>query len=296
MAGVVTAAFEPAPVKAQWRVIPDTVRVFDQPAIQKLFAGKPSLVIAHGPDHKALADSLVAKLVALGVKATAKAEGDVLRKVAYPRVWNPFATVYSATGAEKKPGEVKVQITLGLDKDGKITATTSDGKDVSADWQQPLCLVTIGGEGYVDFTGDQERCYKPGVKLYIDKERRVNVIKGEAKEEKTTDSFRKKWSRPWSRLTTHHGAYQLPAQLPEAWTADSHLILLGDSKSSKSVAALQASELLGYVVDGKYPGPGKALIQYAWSPFAVEKDVIFVGAADGKGLEEGIAELLKLAR
>jgi hypothetical protein len=76
---------------------------------------------------------------------------------------------------------------------------------------------------------------------------------------------------------------------------DDHLIVLGDSKTSLAVAVLQASEILPRTVDAKYPGPGKALVQYAWSPFAVEKNAIFVGAADREGLEAGIARLLKLA-
>jgi hypothetical protein len=42
-------------------------------------------------------------------------------------------------------------------------------------------------------------------------------------------------------------------------------------------------------------GPGKALVQYAWSPFAVEKDVIAIGASDRAGLQAGIAEVLRLA-
>ena len=63
--------------------------------------------------------------------------------------------------------------------------------------------------------------------------------------------------------------------------------------SAPLVAALQASELLPQLADAKYPGPGKALIEYAWSPFAVEKDVIFIGASDEAGLNAGIAQLLK---
>ena len=103
------------------------------------------------------------------------------------------------------------------------------------------------------------------------------------------------WAKPWSRLTSHVGGYQLPPQLPEAYTTDSHLILLGDSGSGFAVAALQASELLPQVVDRKYPGPGKALVSFAWSPFAVEKDVILVGASDAAGLRAGVRKLLEIA-
>jgi hypothetical protein len=43
-----------------------------------------------------------------------------------------------------------------------------------------------------------------------------------------------------------------------------------------------------------YPGPGKALVQFAWSPFAVERNVIFVGATDKEGIEAGIARVMKM--
>ena len=143
---------------------------------------------------------------------------------------------------------------------------------------------------HVVVTWDDDR-----VKLYLDDRRRVTVVKGQPTEAKTTSEFRAKWSRPWTRLTSHVGAYQLPPQLPEAYTADAHLVLLGDSTTSRAVAALQASDLLPQVVDAAYPGPGKALVSFAWSPFAVEKNVILVGAADAKGLAAGVAKLVQLA-
>jgi hypothetical protein len=191
--------------------------------------------------------------------------------------------------------KVKVRITLGVDRDGKFSARTADGKDVRSDWRQPNSLVTIAGEGYVDFGGDRELCYEPGCKLYFNDRRQLTVVKGRQKEVKTTPEFRKKWARPWDRLGSHAGAYQLPAQLPEAYTADDHLILLGDALAVAAVAALQASELLPQVADAKYPGPGKALVSLAWSPFAVEKNVVLVGVSDAAGLAAGIARLLKLA-
>jgi hypothetical protein len=274
------------------------VRTFDSETIAEFLKGKPDVVVAYGDaGHKEMAAKLARDLTALGIKATARPDSEVLRKVSYPRVWNPFAMVYSATGAEKAPKDVKVatRITLGIDKGGKLTAKTDDDKDVSQDWKQPNSLVTIAGEGYVDFGGDRELCYEAGVKLYFDKDRKLTVVKGEAKETRTTAEFRKRWAKPWDRLTTHVGAYQLPAQLPEAYTTAAHLVLLGDSTTSKAMAVLQGSELLPQCADAKYPGPGRALVQFAWSPFAVEKNVIAIGASDRAGLESGIKELLRLA-
>lgn len=268
------------------------VTVFDEAAIQKLLTSKAELTVAHGAGHKAQAEKLVKALAAKGVKATARPEGEVLRKATYPRVWSPFAMVHTPGGKEKKPaGPVKVNITLTTSKDGTVAAKTEDGKDVSGEWNLPSSVVTIAGVGYVDFTGDRELCFAPGVRLYFDERRQRTVLNAEPKEEKTTADFRKKWERPWSRLTTHHGAYQLPPQLPEAYRADGHLIVLGDSKTSDIVAAVQAAEVLPRIVDAKYPGAGRALLQYAWSPFAVEKDVIIVGASDGAGLDAGMEAL-----
>ena len=113
-------------------------------------------------------------------------------------------------------------------------------------------------------------------------------------EEKTTAEFRAKWARPWRTLSSHVGAYNLPAQLPEAYTTDSHLILLGDGASNEVIAILQAGELLERIVDAKYPGPGKAIVQYAWSPFKVGKDAIVIGGSDAAGVAAGVERLLSM--
>jgi len=273
------------------------VRVFDGSAIQAFLGGKPDLVIAVGsPQHEAHAGRLAAELTSRGIACRVRAESEVLRRVTYPRVWNPYVQVYHATGAEQPLGErpVEQEITLHVSADGTVRATTSDGKDAGGDWRKPKTLVTIAGEGLVDYSGDREVCYEAGVKLYIDERRRISAIRGEATEEQTTAEFRARWARPWTQLTSHVGAYQLPPQLPEAYTTDSHLILLGDSTSSEAVAALQASDLLLQVADDAYPGPGKALISFAWSPFAVEKNVILIAACDDAGLAAGVEQLLKV--
>ena len=289
--------------KVEWK--PAAARCPGSPAtsasltavIRKFLAGKPQVIVAFGKGGQAaLARNLAQNLRIRGVKATVKPESEVLRKVSYPRVWNPYARLYTATGPTKKPmQEPKLHIKAGVDGSGKFTAITADGKDVSSDWRQPLALVTISGAGYVDYGGDQELCFEPGVMLFFDARRQMQVLRGEMKEVKTTTEFRAKWAKPWERLTTHVGGYQLPPELPEGYTTDSHLILLGDSKSGPAVAALQASELLPQVADARYPGKGRALVSFAWSPFAVEKNVILVGAADEGGLSAGIARLLELA-
>lgn len=131
--------------------------------------------------------------------------------------------------------------------------------------------------------------------LYVDEKNRVSVLKGETVEVKTTDDVRRRWSRPWVKLQSYLGTDKLCPQLPEAYTTDSHLILLGDSRQGELTAALQASELLLQTADPVYPGPGKALVSFAWSPFAVEKNVILVGASDPRGLAAGIDRLIHIA-
>jgi hypothetical protein len=294
--GEATASVRPsatAPTRRQ-----EAARVFDVEVIRKFLAGKPEVVIAVGKgSNEAVARKLAGALSKRGVKASVRPEDEVLRKVAYPRVWNPYALLYTATGPEKDPGkqEVKRRIEVGVDAGGQLTAKDSTGKDLGHDWKQPNALVTITGTGLVDYGGDRELCFEPGVKLYFNARRQMTVLRGEKKEMKTTKEFRKKWAKPWDRLRTHVGAYQLPPQLPEAYTTDAHLILLGDSHSGTAVAALQASEILPQVADARYPGRGRALVSFAWSPFAVGKNVILVGASDAEGLKAGTERLLELA-
>ena len=132
--------------------------------------------------------------------------------------------------------------------------------------------------------------------MQVDEQRHVKPRNAIVREEKTTPEFRARWAKPWSKLTSHVGAYQLPAQLPEAYTTDSHLIVLGSSQTSRTVAVLQASELLPQIADDKYPGPGGALVSLCWSPFAVEKNVIVIAATDNAGLKAGVERLTSLMK
>jgi len=291
--------YRPDPATPQVRS--EAVRVFDGEAIRAFLAGRPAVTIAIGSEaHRELAGKLAEGLSARGLQVEVRPEGEVLTKVAYPRVWNPYAKVYVATGPPGLSGEslqgrrVENRITLATAADGSVTARTEEGKDLP-DWKLPHSLVTIAGEGYVDWSGDAEVCYEPGVFLYVDAPRQITALGGTWREERTTPEFRARWAKPWTRLTSHVGAYQLPPQLPEAYTTDRHLILLGDSTTSRAVAVLQASDLLLQVVDEKYPGPGRALLSFVWSPFAVEKNAILIGATDPAGLEAGGAQLLALA-
>lgn len=282
------------------KMLSDAVRVFDANTIQKFLAVKPKVVIVAGYDpQQAAAQKLARGLAAQGIKAEVKPSAAVLSKVLYPRVWNPYATYYAATGEAKLPADadVKTHIVIVAKTDGSFSAKDENGKEWGGDWKQPNSLVTVGGDGFVDYMNqDSESVFEAGVQLYFNKDRAMTLVKGAMKPVQTTEKFKAKWSRPWSTLSTYVGGIQLPPQLPEAYTTSDHLVLLGDSGSNQAVAVLQASELLPQIVDEKYPGAGKALIQFAWSPFALEKNAILIGASDAAGIDAGVNKLLEMAR
>ncbi len=300
--------------------VADPARVFDGEAIRALLADQPAVAIAvANPAHQPMAEQLAASLRARGVRATVKAEAEVWRKALYPRVWDPYAPVFTPNNAALKPlpdvqklddqgkpvrgedgkpimvpGQVVRELTVNSAYYETPTYTTPDGQDF-AGRLAPGTLLTVGDHGYVQI-GGQETFYEPGVKLFVGDRNQLTPLNAVRIEVKTTADFRAKWARPWQRLVGHVGGFNLTPQLPEAYAADEHLILLGDSASGGTlVRALQASELLPQTVDELYPGPGKALIQFAWSPFALEKNVIFIGASDLAGLQAGVSQLLKLA-
>lgn len=291
------ATFDYKPRIALPEVVAGNVRVFDEAAIAAFLKDKPELRIAIGPAaaHKAAAEKLQAALAVAGVRAEVVPESEMMHKVCYPRVWDPYIKVHQPTGNEPKipPGAVKQSVNVETADDGRQIVRTTDGKDVD-EWRKPGTLATVGGKGFVDF--DAEKFYEPGCVLLVGDNNQPAVLKGEPADVKATDDVRQKWSRPWTRLNSFVGTDKLCPQLPEAYAVDSHLILLGDSKSSELVAALQASELLPQVADEKYPGPGKALVSFAWSPFAVEKNVILIAATDDPGLAAGIERLLQAAK
>jgi hypothetical protein len=297
-AGSLTAQAKPQvqAAPAAPTVLGGSVRVFDEAAIRAFLGKKPAVTIAIGsPAQRPAAEKLASALGAKGIQARVAPEAEVFRKARYPRVWDPYVSVYEATGEEKKPtGEVKTTLALEMTDDGRTVARTSDGKDVGEEWQKPETLVSVTGKGFAHMTGIGGWFYEPGVKLYVNKNNQVEVVKGTETRVKTSEEVRRKWSRPWARLGSYQGTYYLGPQLPEAYQADAPLILLGDSKGSELVAALQASELLPQVADEQYPGPGKALLSFAWSPFGLGKDVVLVGASDEGGLSAGAAKLIEL--
>jgi hypothetical protein len=286
------------PLGPQPEPLADAVRVFDQPAIAEFLAGKPSLVIALGTDEqRPAAERLAAGLRAKGFPAMVVPEDKVWRKALYPRVWDPTITVHRPTGKPIDPAGREVKREATIETTGYNTHRVLDaaGKPLEGDWRQPGTLLTVVGRGCVMEERGRLDAYEPGCRLYTLDQRKLEVLGAEAVETETTPEVRRRWARPWARLESFVGAWHLVPQLPEAYEVDDHLVLLGDSTAGELVRALQASELLPQVVDRHYPGPGKALVEFAWSPFRLDKNVVFVGSADEAGLQAGVAKLLELA-
>lgn len=280
------------------RVISDPVRVFDEPQIRRFLKEKPELLIALGNDgQRRVAEELAARFAAKGISAAVLPERQVLRKVAYPRIWSPYAVLYSPGVVEQPPpGPVHNRLRAGIEGDGTVVVDEEGSRLPSDAWRESGSLVTVMGEGLVNWLGqDQEQCFEPGVKFYVGERGEIHVLNSAPLKVRTTPEFRARWSRLWTRLYSYVGNFQLPPQIPEAYTTDSHLVMLGDSRSGFGVATIQASELLLQTVDEAYPGPGRALIQFVWSPFAVEKNVVLIGASDQEGLHRGAKRLVQLA-
>ncbi|MCM8802719.1 MAG: hypothetical protein NC827_05365 [Candidatus Omnitrophica bacterium] len=271
------------------------VRIFEQEKIKEFFKNKKDIKIVVSEKYIPLAKMLNEKL---GEKFDILNEKEILKKVKYPRIWDPYCYIYRNKGEEKKvEGKIEREVSLEITSEGEIRAITKDGKDLKDEWKKPLTLVTIVGQGYIDYLGlDTEEIYEPGCKFYIDEKGRKIVIKGEKEEIKTTKEIREKWSKEWTKIYSYNGGYQCPPQLPECYFSEYDMIIFGNSKDSEIVRILQASEITRQVVDEKYPGEGKCLIMYLHSPFNIEKDVVFIGGSDIEGLKRGINEIISLIK
>ncbi len=250
------------------------------------------MIALAGDRYQAQAARLAAALQARGVKVRVADERQVFHRHPYPRVFDPYLKVYTPGGA----GEA------ARGYEGREGSETSDCSPTAASRRRPPTAPISAKPGASDPTCwrpsrarvsstttplTARRCTSRAARSTWTVRSGPHVVLGRRTELKATPEARRKWSRPWTRLTSYSGAFNLTPQLPEAYTVDQHLILLGDSRTSDLVAALQASDLLTQVADSKYPGPGKALVSYAWSPFGLEKDVILIGASDEAGVRAG---------
>lgn len=72
------------------------------------------------------------------------------------------------------------------------------------------------------------------------------------------------------------------------------LILLGDPAQNRWLRDIHDLQLVRRPLSPNYPGPGRALLQYAWAPFYDGYDVVTVSTTDLDGVKAGIARLLAI--
>ena len=107
---------------------------------------------------------------------------------------------------------------------------------------------------------------------------------------------REKRRKPWLRLRVWAGENGYPPTLPDAFEVDENLILVGTDSSSVLIQALQRASILPMVANDYFPGKGRGILEYAWSPFALGKDVILVTGSDPSGVRKSAKRLLELLR
>lgn len=107
---------------------------------------------------------------------------------------------------------------------------------------------------------------------------------------------REKRRKEWDRLYNWAGANGYPPMPPQAFRVDKDLLLIGTDETSLLVKSLQRSGVLRCLANERYPGKGKGIVQYVWSPFSLGKDVILLTASERQGLSKAVEALLALLK
>jgi hypothetical protein len=248
----------------------------DEAAIRAFLQGRPRLIVAParpGP----LATELVERLGQRGLEVSLATQDELAQKAFYPRVWPPLLTVHRPTGVSASTPR-----TVETSADGRQQIRDRQGRRARL-W--PHQHATVIGAGLA--VPEQNLFAEPGCQVRCH-QGRWHILNGQPTLQATSDDVKGRWSRPWQRLSSYLGDQFLVPQLPEAYQVDSHLVLLGDGPLS---LALEASELLPRALSPDYPGPGRALIMFAWSPFALERNVIYLAAGDRSGQRRAASHL-----
>jgi len=119
--------------------------------------------------------------------------------------------------------------------------------------------------------------------------------------EKRNDKFvflsseeRKKLKKPWDKLYQWTGTKGYPPTLPDAYYVPENIIVIGKDQTSKIINILQRSMILMRVTNYYYPGSGRGIIQYVWSPFTLDKDAILITGSDDEGIEKAAKKLISI--
>ncbi len=111
-----------------------------------------------------------------------------------------------------------------------------------------------------------------------------------------TSEEREKRRKSWVKLRVWAGENGYPPTLPDAFEVKENLILVGTDQSSLLIKALQRASILPIVANDYFPGKGKGIVEYAWSPFSLGKDVILVIGSEKEGVIKAGKKLLSLMR
>jgi len=111
-----------------------------------------------------------------------------------------------------------------------------------------------------------------------------------------SEKEREKLKKPWEKLFQWTGAKGYPPTLPDAYYVPENIIVIGKDQTSKIINILQRSMILMRVTNYYYPGSGRGIIQYAWSPFTLDKDAILITGSDDEGIEKAAKKLISIAR
>jgi len=106
---------------------------------------------------------------------------------------------------------------------------------------------------------------------------------------------RGKLKKPWEKLVQWTGAKGYPPTLPDAYDVPENIIAVGKDQTNKIVNIFQRSMILMRVTNNYYPGPGRGIIQYVWSPFTLDKDAILITASEDEGIRKATKQLISIA-
>lgn len=109
-----------------------------------------------------------------------------------------------------------------------------------------------------------------------------------------TEEERERRRNPWEKLRVWAGENGYPPTLPDAFEVKDDLILVGTDRSSTLIQVIQRASILPRVANDYFPGKGRGLLEYAWSPFALERDAILVTGSDPTGVANSAELLLSL--
>jgi WD40 repeat protein len=82
---------------------------------------------------------------------------------------------------------------------------------------------------------------------------------------------------------------------PDGFIVHRDLILVGSPQTNRLLAEIQGKALLYREMADSFPGPGRGVVQYCWTPFSWGHDAVVVGAQDEEGLKKSLETLDELA-